>query len=56
MKPYGNGELDPIIPISLELDDPCEDEIVACMTEQHEKYGFCRFTSSKHSVSSRSKQ
>jgi hypothetical protein len=43
MKPYKKGELDPIVPISLELDDPSEEEIVFCIREQHEKYGFCRF-------------
>ena len=36
-------DLDIIIPVSIELDWPEKQEIIDCIREQHEKYGFTRF-------------
>ena len=35
--------LDILIPVSIELDDPTRDEVVACVREQNRRYGFRRF-------------
>ena len=36
-------QLDIIIPVSMELDWPTREDILSCIREQHEKWGFSRF-------------